>query len=100
MNPLIIHAIRNRQCLEFSYNGFRRIVEPHAYGITKTGSAVLRAYQIAGGHASTASHSNNPWHLFTVSKMHGITMTGTAFAGVRPGYAPGDAAMATIYAQR
>lgn len=97
MRQTIINAIRNQQTLSFNYDGQPRIIEPHTYGVTTTGKESLRGYQVQGGHAS--SHSNQPWHLFTVSKMVGLQCTGTAFNGARQGYKSTDSAMQQIYAQ-
>jgi hypothetical protein len=45
----ICDAIRSMQTLSFTYNGFRRVVEPHAYGIDTKGHEALRAFQTTGG---------------------------------------------------
>ena len=79
MNSVIIHAINNCELLSFTYDGYARIVEPHAYGVTTAGKEILRAYQIEGGHAS---NHNQPWHLFSVSKVVGLSSTRRGFSGV------------------
>jgi hypothetical protein len=84
------------EMLSFNYDGYSRIVEPHTYGITKTGKETLRVYQVKGGHAS--GHSE-PWHLFTVSKMIGLKAAGQSFPSPRADYNRSDSAMQTIYAQ-
>lgn len=96
MNSTIINAIRNRQLLSFTYDGYARVVEPHTYGETSAGKETVRAYQIEGGHVSGIPQ---PWHLFTVSKMRGLTNAGMSFPGPRPDYNRDDKAMAHIYAQ-
>lgn len=96
MNQTIINAIRNCEQLTFSYDGLQRVVEPHTYGVTTTGKESLRAYQVQGGHVS--GH-NQPWHLFTISKMIGLRSTGSKFQGSRQGYKRQDTAMQRIYAQ-
>ena len=97
MDQRIVSAIRNQQTLSFTYNGQPRVVEPHTYGVTTTGKESLRAYQTQGGHAS--SHRNEPWHLFSASKMVGLRCTGITFNGARQGYKRTDSAMQNIYAQ-
>ena len=94
MNPVIISAISDKQCLSFSYDGHQRIVEPHAYGITKNGNEILRAYQVQGGHVSY--HSKN-WHIFSLSKIKYLALSGMNFSGARQGYKRGDGAMSRIY---
>lgn len=97
MNQIIINAIRNKQTLSFTYDGQPRVVEPHTCGVTTTGKESLRGYQVQGGHAS--SHGNQPWHLFTASKMVGLQCNGNTFNGASQGYKRTDSAMQQIYAQ-
>ncbi len=42
MDQRIILAIENRNTLEFWYEGYRRIVEPHCYGLTHADNEGLR----------------------------------------------------------
>ena len=52
MDSRICSAIRNRQVLTFSYDGYHRVVEPHAHGLSKTDNEMVRAYQTAGDSSS------------------------------------------------
>ena len=96
MNSTIIQAIYNCELLSFSYDGYTRVVEPHAYGVSTAGKTILRSYQVEGGHAS--GHSQ-PWHLFSLSKIVGLSSTGRKFSGARHDYKRNDSAMLKIYAQ-
>ena len=96
MNQTIVDAIRNKQCLSFRYDGFTRVVEPHAYGLSRKEEEVIRAYQISGGHASD---HNEPWHLFRVAKATGIKSTEDTFGGQRPGCQRGDGHIPEIFAE-
>lgn len=96
MHQVIVDSITNKRCLSFTYDGFPRTVEPHTYGLSRKDEEVLRAYQIGGGHAS--GHFE-PWHLFSISKMFGLTMADSTFSGPRSGYRRGDNHIPTIYAQ-
>lgn len=96
MNRTIVNAIHHKRRLTFHYNGYQRIVEPHTYGKATTGRDSLSAYQIKGGHAS--GH-DEPWRLFTVSKMLGPSLSGDSFSRPRPGYKRGDRIMQFIYAE-
>lgn len=96
MNPTILQAINSEFLLSFSYDGYHRVVEPHAYGTTADGNEVLRAYQVEGGHKS--AHFQN-WHLFSVAKMVQVECTNRRFNGPRQGYKRGDKAMEYIHAQ-
>ncbi len=51
MDRLLHDAIANRHLIEFDYQGFHRLAEPHVYGI-KSGKAQLLIYQIGGGSRS------------------------------------------------
>ena len=42
MNQVICDAIRNRCVLKFTYDGHPRIVEPHAYGLSRARNEVMR----------------------------------------------------------
>ena len=96
MNPTIISAIRNNQCLSFNYDGYQRVVEPHAYGVSSKGKEIMRAFQVQGGHVS--GHKDG-WHLFSIEKINFLTNTGESFSGARNGYRRGDSAMSTIYSE-
>lgn len=92
----ITTAIRNRQLLSFSYDGFVRTVEPHCYGIDNNRHEALRAYQVGGG---SESGEYVGWKLFHVSEMRGVTVLQEHFANPRPKYKKGDSAFSTIYAE-
>jgi hypothetical protein len=96
MNHTIINAIRQKKKLSLRYDGVMRIVEPHAYGVSKKGNELLRCYQIRGGHNSYTPHD---WDLLTVTEITVLTDTGQHFACARPDYNRDDKAMQTIYAQ-
>lgn len=94
MQEAIISAIKRKLVIRFSYNGETRMVEPHCFGTTKSGSSVLRAFQTAGGSSSGDSEG---WKLFTVAKMEDIQCTDETFKGPREGYNPHDSAMREVY---
>jgi hypothetical protein len=96
MNRIIVDAIHNKEQLSLSYLGYRRIVEPHAYGCTIKGNEVLRCYQVQGGHTSDIPHN---WELLSVSQIFGLSQTGEHFEHARPEYKRDDKAMSAIYAQ-
>lgn len=96
MRNTISQAIRNRQVLTFTYDGYHRTVEPHCHGITTAGNEALRCYQTAGG---SSSGKVPDWHMMKVDKIVGLTVTPSVFAGPRPGYNRGDRGMSTIFEQ-
>ena len=92
----IASAIRNRQLLSCSYDGFARVVEPHTYGIDSKGHYAVRAYQVRGGSESGEFVG---WKLFHVSEMHQLSVLAERFSGPRPKYKRGDKAFTTINAE-
>ena len=91
-------AIRQRRVVVLSYHGYVRTVEPHCYGVDAAGFEKLRCWQTGGG---SVSGERAGWKLLFLNEIHSasIPMSGTTFAGTRPGYRPNDPAMRTIYAQ-
>lgn len=86
-------AIRNKEIIEFYYDGGKRIVEPYCYGESTRGNLVLRGYQIEG---YSSSGENEGWKLFKEDDMNNITSIGQKFAKIRPNYNPNDKAMVRI----
>jgi hypothetical protein len=96
MNTTISNAIRNRNVLEFSYNGLYREVEPHAYGLSHTNKEVIRCYQTSGCSSSEVVPC---WRLMEVYQIMGLTVTPRHFVGTRPGYRKGDKSMSIIFCE-
>ena len=83
----ITEAINRRALLQFSYNGRRRTVEPYCFGISTTGSDVLRAIEVGGGFGK----------LWKVSEMPDVLVLEDTFTPDDPNYNPNDKAMTQIY---
>lgn len=96
MNATICDAIASLQRLYVTYDGYVRLVEPHAYGVTRENKDVMRVWQVAGGsvHGEPAG-----WKLLRLDEAFSIRAAGEAFQEPRPGYKRGDTAMRYIYAQ-
>lgn len=92
----IATAIQGRNLLSFVYDGYRRTVEPHTFGMDAKGHMALRAYQVSGG---SESGEYVGWKLFHAHEMLSVTVQPQTFAGPRPGYKRGDKAFASIRAQ-
>lgn len=90
---IICAALRNRQLLEFEYEGLRRVVAPYCHGFTSK-NEVLRAVQVQGESRSRGIGSGKLW---TVSKMLDLRATGATFEPDDPHYNPDDSAMVTIH---
>lgn len=90
-------AIKRERCLEVSYDGYVRVVEVHAYGITKDSNAVMRVFQIRGG-----SNSNEPvgWKLLRLDEVAAMRiLEGEISQAPRAGYRRGDSAMNWVLCQ-
>lgn len=65
-------ALVARKCLELRYDGYNRIVEVHAVGLTKEGHWIMRVWQVRGG-----SVSNEPvgWKLLRLDEAFSAYIT-------------------------
>jgi hypothetical protein len=45
-------ALRDGKCLELRYDGFSRVVEVHAVGISTAGNPSMQVWQVRGGSKS------------------------------------------------
>lgn len=93
---IITAAIQNLNLLTFTYDGRRRTVEPHTYGMDSKGHMALRAFQIGGG---SESGEYVGWKLFHFHDMRGLNTEPQVFSGPRSGYKRGDKAFINIRAQ-
>ena len=93
MRDEIIAAIQGRYVITFTYDGIAREAIPCAVGISHAGNAVLRCYQIGGGHV-TPGHE---WDLCELSKIRNLVVTGKSFHGWPVGYRQGDRGMTRIF---
>lgn len=92
-------AIAEKRILRFYYEGDGvnaqgyRIAEIYAYGLTKAGNPVIRAFQLSGD-----TKTKRPaWKMFLLSKMNRVTFQGN-FNKPREGFNPdGDKTMRTVY---
>jgi predicted DNA-binding transcriptional regulator YafY len=98
----ITDAISNKKVCVIYYNGDEpggkglRVIEPVAYGYSKKGNPVLRAWDREGAsHRAYLGKKPLPsWRFFRVDKMEFIRPTQEIFDTPRPGYNPtGDRSM-------
>lgn len=80
-------ALKAGKRLEFRYDGFVRVVEVHAVGLTKDGALVMSAWQVRGGSVSKAPTG---WKLMRFDKIMGLALLDEPSAAPRPGYVRGD----------
>ena len=94
MNTQICDAIRAQRLIRFVYDGYERIAEPHAYGISTANHEVVSAYLVGGWSASEGAPG---WRKYLVRDMHDIHALAETFAAPRPGYNPDDRQMRQVF---
>lgn len=77
----IRRAIGDKQILEFLYDGCRRVVEPHVYGV-KNGTVEILTFQIDGTSRSGAALPE--WRRFKVLQISQLLIKPDTFLGPRP----------------
>lgn len=102
----ILDAIKTRRVCVIYYNGDEpggkglRVIEPVAFGLTKKGNPVLRAWDREGAsHKAYLGKKPLPsWRFFRVDRMEFIRPTQEIFNEPRPGYNPnGDRSMERVF---
>ena len=81
MKNIISEAISEKARLTVSYPPGTRVIEPHAFGYSKDGHPLLRAYQVSGA-SSSGEH-----------RIGGVDPEGSSFTEARPGYRRDNKAM-------
>lgn len=89
-------AISRQNRIEFTYDGFKRIVEPHTLGLDAAGKELLCGYQVAGDSRSGVSEG---WKFFAVDQMKQCVVRREKFSTPRPAYRRDDGAFSQIIAQ-
>ena len=102
----IFDAIQNRRVCVIYYKGDEpggtglRVIEPVAYGLSKKGNPVVRAWDREGAsHKAYLGKKPLPsWRFFRVDKMDFIRPTQETFDEPRPDYNPnGDRSMERVF---
>lgn len=83
-------ALESGVCLELRYDGFSRVVEVHAVGLSKEGDWLMRVWQVSSG-----SVHNEPtgWKMMRLDEGFSAHLTSIKSVAPRPGYRRGDRAM-------
>lgn len=102
----IYNAIRDKRVCVIYYEGDEpggrglRVIEPVAFGLSKKGNAVLRAWDREGAsHRAYLGKKPLPsWRFFRVDKINFIRPTQETFDTPRPNYNPnGDKSMDRVF---
>jgi hypothetical protein len=94
MNVTICDAIRARRLLRFVYEGYERVVEPHAYGVNTAGNDAVMGWLVGGWSASATEPG---WRMFLVDEMRDVAALAEPFTGARSGYNPDRPQFERIY---
>lgn len=89
-------ALRCQRRLELRYDGFTRVVEVHAVGLSKDGNDIMRVWQVKGG--SSGSNSTG-WKLLRVREASALRILDEPSDAPRDQYRRGDRAMAKIFCE-
>jgi predicted DNA-binding transcriptional regulator YafY len=87
MRDLIVRAISERRVISLDYTAGQRRVEPHAFGYSRNGDLLLRAYQTDG---ASESGEHQWWKLFRIDRVRSLNVDDVMFDGARPEYKRGD----------
>jgi hypothetical protein len=89
-------ALKRQRRLELRYDGYTRVVEVHAVGVSKDGNDIMRVWQVRGG--STGSESIG-WKLLRVREASAMRILDESSEAPRDRYRRGDSAMAKIFCE-
>ncbi len=96
MNITICDAIRASRLLRFVYDGYERVVEPHAYGVNTAGHEAVSGWLVGGWSASATEPG---WRMFLVGQMRDVAALAEPFVGPRAGHNPDDPHFVRVYCQ-
>jgi hypothetical protein len=83
-------ALNAGQCLELRYDGFSRIVEVHAVGLSREGHWLMRVWQVRGGSVHSEPIG---WKLMRLDEGFSAHLLNEKSMAPRPAYKRGDRAM-------
>lgn len=94
MNTLVCDAIRSRRLLRFIYEGYERVLEPHAYGINTQNHEMLSGYLVGGW---SATETEPGWRNYLVRDMYDLQALVESFEGPRAGFNPVNERFHQVY---
>ena len=95
MTEAVLNAIKEKRLLSFTYQGQRRVVEPHIYGRNAAGNDILTAWFVQG---YSESLSVPGWRSYLVSEARDLVQLDEMFEHPRPGFNPSDPHFVQVYA--
>lgn len=91
-----MQALGNGLRLELEYNGYPRLVEVHAVGLSSKGTPCMRVYQVEGDSESLEKEG---WKLMSLGKAFDLKVVDIQSLAPRPGYQKGDLGMNAIFTE-
>jgi hypothetical protein len=91
---IICEAISKKRLLQFRYDRYSRVVEPHLVGYDTAEHDILCAYLVRG---FTQSQQEPYWRTYLTTEMKLLQILDEGFPGPRRGYNPNDKRMQRIY---
>lgn len=88
----VYRALDRNKLLSFYYDEQLRVIEPHAFGITKDGNLAVRGYQVSG----ESSQPLPGWRMFRLDKFEHARALATDSHAPRPDFKPNDKHLAHI----
>lgn len=89
-------ALSRSLCLELRYDGFTRVVEVHAVGVTNDGNDIMSVWQVRGGSESSERQG---WKNMRLDETFSAHLIDEKSEAPRPGYKRGNKAIAFIKCQ-
>lgn len=89
-------ALQQGKRLAVTYDGYTRIVEVHAVGLSTAENPVMRVWQVSGG---SASGERTGWKLLRLDKSWRYAILDEVSNAPRSGYKRGDRDIAVIRCQ-
>lgn len=89
-------ALHQGKRLVLQYDGFTRIVEVHAVGVTRDGLYIMRVWQVGG---SSSSGHQSGWKILRLSRVLQVMISKESSDAPRSGYRRNDKILDTICCQ-
>ena len=94
MNAIVCDAIRTHRLLQFIYDGYARLLEPHLYGINTQDHEILSGYLVGGWSATEIEPG---WRNYLVRDMYDLQALAESFEGPRSGFNPASARYRQVF---
>ena len=91
---IVEEACRRHETLEFGYEGYRRVANPHIIGTNKEGATTVFVWQTLSGKGSRPG-----WRHFPLNGLTGLRAAGRHFEPQRPPPDPAKCGFVQVFAK-